>query len=83
MKKTKQPTLPGYKPTRLEIAGRDLLLAKEALAEVKTAVDQKGAAMIEAMKSEGRTSLLMEGYTIAVNTTPSREKLVVKKAEQR
>lgn len=78
-----QPTLKGYKPTALEIAAAALLLAKEALEEAKDNVDKNGAAMIDAMKANGRTSLTLEGYTISVNTTPSREKLMVKKAEQR
>jgi hypothetical protein len=81
--KQKQPTLTGYKPTALESASRDLLVAREDLEAAKKNVENKGLTMIEVMKREGRTSLTVEGYTISVDVTPSREKLKVKKAEMK
>jgi hypothetical protein len=82
-RKPRQPDLPGHKATRLEIAARDLLLAKEGVEEAKKKEENAGSAMIEALRSDGRVQVMVEGYTFAVNTTPSREVLKVKKAEQR
>ena len=82
-KKPSQPTLKGYKPTALENASRDYLLAKQAVEDAKDALDRQGISMIEALKHEGRTSLITEGFTISVDITPAREKLKCKKLEQK
>ena len=80
--KPKQQTLPGYKPSPLENASRDLLLAREELEVAQKKVETKGAAMIEVMKQAGRFAFNIEGYTISVDTVAAREKLKVKKLEQ-
>jgi hypothetical protein len=79
-----QPKLPGMpKATPLECASRDLLVAREELETAKENVDRKSIAMAEVMKSEGRTSFMCEGYTIAISTKPSSEKITVKAIEKR
>ena len=79
----KQPLLKGYKPTALENASRDYLLAIKAVEEAKSALERQGISMIDALKQEGRTSLIVDGYTISVDVTPAREKLKCKKLEQK
>ena len=81
--KVNQPKLPGMpKPTPLENASRDLLVAREELESAKTNVDRKIAAMVDALEADGRTSFIIEGYTIAVNITAARKKLTVKSIEK-
>jgi len=55
----------------------------KAVEDAKDALDRQGISMIEALKHEGRTSLITEGFTISVDITPAREKLKCKKLEQK
>jgi len=82
--KPKQQPLPGkdFKPTPLETASRDLLVAREELEVAQKKVETMGAAMIQTMKESGRIAYNVEGYTISVDTVAAREKLKVKKLEQ-
>jgi hypothetical protein len=79
---TAQPDFKTYKPTALEVASRDLILGWIAIQEAKDAVaDRFIPAIISALEEAGRTSIVCEGYTIAIETKAATRKVSVKKLE--
>jgi hypothetical protein len=78
----KKPELPlGLKPTALESASRDLILAHIAVDEAKETVKKKTITIIAALKEAHRTSVNVEGYSISYDITAPTEKVTVKKFE--
>ena len=78
--KSKQENLPGYKPTALEVAVKDLLESKESKEAAKDMFDKRCLTVIDEMAKAGKRHLFAAGHEFTIKLTESKEKLVIKDA---
>lgn len=63
-KKGEQNELPGYKPTRLEVAFKELVDARNALNDAQELLKQKKEAMLTAMDEADKAIIVKDGFVI-------------------